>query len=97
MENGEYTISCGSHTYVTLEWNNKFVMCLDNDCMKAEEIIYTIEKRTGMKFSDIQIKGNKEDFSGLLFFTGGWKRNFWEQLPSSDECRAYMNLKHSNI
>ena len=40
----EWTIRCSGHNYITLEWNEKFVFCLDNDMMYAEEMIYKIEK-----------------------------------------------------
>ncbi len=93
----EWTISCGSHTYITLEWNGKFVFCLDNDMMYAEEMIHQIEKRTGMNFQDIQIKGTKEDFSGLRFFNGGWKRDFWNQFPSKKEVDGYMRMKRGEM
>ena len=56
MEDKGYTIRCGNHTYITLEYNGKFIFCLDNDVMYAEEMIYNIEKRTGTDFKDIQIK-----------------------------------------
>ena len=92
MTNG-YTIRCGGHTYITLEWNDRFIFCLDNDLMKAEEMIYTIEKRTGLNFQDIPVKGSKDDFSGLSFFRGGWKRDFWNDFPSKDELKSYMQLK----
>lgn len=26
----EWTIRCSGHNYITLEWNEKFVFCLDN-------------------------------------------------------------------
>ena len=79
MKNNEYTIRCTGHTYITLEWNGKFVFCLDNDFLYAEEMIYKIEKRTQMNFQDIPIIGSKDDFSGLRFFNGGWKC-----IPSED-------------
>lgn len=78
----------------TLEWNEKFVFCLDNDMMYAEEMIYKIEKRTGVDFRNIKIKGQKEDFTGLRFFNGGWKRDFWGNFPSKDEIEAYIKLKN---
>lgn len=65
----EWTIRCSGHNYITLEWNEKFVFCLDNDMMYAEEMIYKIEKRTGVDFRNIKIKGQKEDFTGLSFLT----------------------------
>ena len=92
MDTG-YTIRCTGHTYVTLEHSGKFIFCLDNDRMKAEDIILTIEKRTGEKFRDIPIKGSKDDFSGLVFFTGGWKRNFWQSFPDDQELEAYVKMK----
>lgn len=90
----EYTIKCGGHNYITLEWNDKFVFCLDNDMMYAEEMIAKIEQRTQMNFSDIKIKGNKEDFQGLRFFNGGWKRKFWEEFPTKREIDGYMKMKY---
>lgn len=69
-----YTIRCTCHTYVTLEWNDKFIFCLDNDMHYMEEIIERIEKRTGMKFREIPVKGNDRDFDGLRFLLGGFKK-----------------------
>lgn len=89
-----YTIRCGSHNYITLEWNDKFIFCLDNDMMYAEEMIYEIEKRTRMNFEDIPIKGKKEDFSGLRFFNSGWKREFWDEFPSKEEIQSYIKMKY---
>ena len=88
-----YTIRCSGHNYITLEWNGKFIFCLDNDMHYAEEIIYNIEKRTGMNFQDIPIKGRKDDFRGLRFFNGGWKRDFWKDFPSKKEIDGYMKMK----
>lgn len=90
----EWTIRCSGHNYITLEWNEKFVFCLDNDMMYAEEMIYKIEKKTGVDFRNIKIKGQKEDFTGLRFFNGGWKRDFWGNFPSKDEIEAYIKLKN---
>ena len=50
-----YTIRCGSRNYITLEWNDKFIFCLDNDMMYAEEMINQIEKRTRMKVVDLRL------------------------------------------
>ena len=57
-------------------------------------MIYKIEKRTGVDFRNIKIKGQKEDFTGLRFFNGGWKRDFWGNFPSKDEIEAYIKLKN---
>lgn len=89
-----YTIKCGGHNYITLEYEGKFIFCLDNDMMYAEEMIFNIEKRTGMDFKDIEIKGQKEDFRGLRFFNGGWKRDFWERFPSKEEITGYIKMKN---
>lgn len=97
MKKEGFTIRCSCHTHITLEYDGKFVFCLDNDLMKAEEMIYKIEKRTGMNFQDIPIIGNKEDFSGLLFFNGGWKRDFWKEFPDKKEIESYMKLKRGCI
>ena len=93
MEQKGYTIKCGGHNYITLEYDGKFIFCLDNDLMRAEEMIYLIEKRTRMNFKDITIKGQKDDFNGLLFFNGGWRRDFWNEFPNKEEIEAYMKLK----
>lgn len=69
-----YTIRCTSHTYVTLEWNDKFIACYDNDMQYMEEIIEKIEKRTGQKFNMIRRKGSIRDFDGLRFLHGGFKK-----------------------
>lgn len=69
-----YTIRCNCHTYVTLEWNDMFVFCLDNDMMYMEDIIEKIEKRTGQMFSQITRKGSIQDFDGLRFLNGGFKK-----------------------
>lgn len=94
MENKGYTIKCTGHTYVTLEWNDKFIFCLDGDIMDAEEIIFRIEKRTRMKFRDIPIKGEKDDFTGLRFFMGGWKRDIWNDFPDEKEIESYIKAKY---
>ena len=92
-----YTIRCGGHNYITLEWNDKFIFCLDNDMTYAEEMIHEIEKRTRMNFQDIPIKGRKDDFTGLRFFNGGWKRDFWNEFPSKAEVESYMKLKRGIV
>ena len=73
MEKG-YTIRCSSHTYVTLEWEGQFIFCLDNDLHYMETIIEKIEKRTRMKFREIPVKGSIQDFDGLRFLSGGFKK-----------------------
>lgn len=88
----EYTIKCSCHTYITLELEGKFIFCLDNDFQYAEEMIYIIEKRTGMNFQDIPVKGSKDDFRGLRFFNGGWKRDFWNNFPSKEEIERYRKM-----
>lgn len=92
-----YTIRCTGHNYLTLEYNDKFIRCFDNDMEYAEEIIYKIQKRTGMKFQNIPIKGSKDDFSGLRFFNGGWKRDFWKEFPDENELNAFANMNKGNI
>lgn len=94
MEKIGYTIKCGYHNYVTLEHEGKVLFCLDNDIYPAEEIIFKIEKRTKLNFLDIPIKGCKEDFKGLRFFNGGWKRDFWGEFPSHKEIESYMKIKN---
>jgi hypothetical protein len=83
-----YTIRCEDHAYVVLERDGKFVLCLDNDVISAEEIIYRIERETRMDFRDIPVKGKKDDFNGLQFQHGGRKRNFWKDFPNKEEIYA---------
>ena len=97
MENKGYVIKCGSHNYITLEWNGKFIFCLDNDIMYAEQMISEIEKRTQMNFQNIPISGLKEDFRGLRFFNGGWKRDFWKEFPNKEEIAAFIKMKHGQV
>ena len=78
----EWTMRRSGHNYITLEWNGRFVFCLDNDMMYAEEMIYKIGKRTGVRILVmIKMEGHREDFTGLRFFNGGWKRDFWGNFP----------------
>lgn len=88
-----YTIRCGSHTYITLGWEGKFIFCLDNDMTYAEDMIYDIEKRTEMNFQDIPMKGRKDDFQGLRFFNGDWKRDSRNNFPSKEELEGYIKMK----
>lgn len=97
MKSEKFTIRCGSHTYITIEYEGKFVYCLDNDIMYAEEMIYRIEKRTGINFRDIPIIGSEDDFAGLRFFNGGWKRDFWDKFPTKEEIGTYMKLKNADF
>lgn len=97
MENKEYTIKCGGHNYITLEWNGKFIFCLDNDIMYVEQMIFEIEKRTQMNFQDIPINGLRDDFRGLRFFNGGWKRDFWNEFPDNKEIVAFMKMNILNF
>lgn len=94
MKTGGYTIRCTSHTYITLSWNGEFMFCLDNDLIYAEEMIYEIEKRTGMNFQDIPIEGSKTDFKGLRFSRGGWKRDLWDDFPDTNEINGFVKRKY---
>ncbi len=78
-----YSMRCDSHTYITLFYDGQFVHCFDNelhlddpskDEYYTEHIIATIEKRTKMKITDIPIIGCVEDFDGLRFLHGGFKK-----------------------
>jgi len=71
-----YSIKCKGHTYVSLFWEDKFIHCFDNDMEYMEDIIKAIEKRTRMTFKDIPIQGTKEDFNGLRFRVGGFKKDW---------------------
>ena len=39
-----YTIRCGSHNYITLEWNDKFIFCLDNEVVQKSKDVLDTEK-----------------------------------------------------
>lgn len=60
-------------------------------------MIHEIQKRTGTNFQDISIKGRKDDFSGLRFFNGGWKRDFWNDFPNKKEIDGFMKLKQGIV
>lgn len=85
-----WSMKCSCHTYITLMYDDKFVKCFDNCCSRkvglneyyAENIISAIEKRTGMKITDIPIVGKVSDFDGLRFLNGGFKKGS-EWLKSS--------------
>lgn len=69
-----YTIRCTCHTYITLEWNGQFIACYDNDSEYMEHIVEAIEKRTGMRFNEITLRGcDRRDFNGLRYLNGGFK------------------------
>ena len=78
-----WSMKCGCHNYITLFYDGKFVHCFDNDFRHenplkdeyyTEHIIATIEKRTKMKITDIPIIGRIEDFDGMRFLHGGFKK-----------------------
>ena len=83
-----YTIHCGGHNYLTLERDGAFVFCLDNCLMYAEDMIRKVEGETGMDFRDIKILGRRDDFQGLRFRHGGWKRDFWDWFSNREESDA---------
>ena len=89
-----FTIECGARNSISVEQDGEFIFCLDNGMIYAEEMIFEIEKRTGMDFRDIPIKGNKDDFNGLRFFNGGWERDFWGEFPDEEEIESYVKLKY---
>ena len=78
-----YSMKCSHHNYITLFYDDKFVHCYDNDLHNdnptkdeyyTEHIIASIEKRTRMKITDIPIIGYVEDFDGMRFLHGGFKK-----------------------
>ena len=78
-----YSMKCSGHNYITLCYDGKFVHCYDNaqhddnpnkDEYYTEHNIASIEKRTRMKITDIPIIGHVEDFDGMLFLYGGFKK-----------------------
>ncbi len=93
----DYTVECTGHQYITLEHDGRFVFCLDNGVLHAEDMILRIEARTGLKFKDIPVKGSKTAFEGLVFFHGGWHRRFWDDFPSDQELAEYRNLVEGKV
>ena len=78
-----YWMYCSSHNYITLMHGDDFIHCYDNNLYSDDErkdeyytehIIKSIERRTGIKFNDIPIKGKIEDFDGLRFLCGGFRK-----------------------
>lgn len=78
-----WSMKCSHHNYITLFYDGQFVHCFDNnlrfddprkDEYYTEHIIATIEKRTKKKITDIPIIGCVEDFDGLRFLNGGFKK-----------------------
>lgn len=79
MDN-RYSLRCNCHTYVTLSRDGRFIFCLDNDMLRMEDIIAAVEKRTKMRFQDIQ-RENSDDqaWDGLRFNSGFKKAAEWLQ------------------
>ncbi len=79
MDN-RYSLKCDGHNYVTLSWDGRFIFCLDNDMLRMEDIIAAVEKRTKMRFQDIQ-RENSDDqaWDGLRFNSGFKKAAEWLQ------------------
>ena len=78
-----WSMECSGHNYITLYYDGRFVHCFDNnlhienspkDEYYTEHIIATIERRTKMKITDIPIIGHVEDFDGMRFLHGGFKK-----------------------
>lgn len=78
-----WAMRCGCHTYITLYYDGSPVRCYDNDYHDdnvvkdeyyTERIIDKIERRTKMKITDIPIIGRIEDFDGMRFLKGGFKK-----------------------
>lgn len=90
-----YTVHCGGHNYLTLECDGAFVFCLDNCLMYAEDMIRKVEGETGMDFRDIRILGRRDDFQGLRFRHGGWKRDFWDWFSIREESDAPTAVSQS--
>jgi len=78
-----YTLKCSHHNYVSLFYDGKFIHCYDNSCGEdkyMENVIENIEKRTRMKFDEIPIIGCVDDFNGLRFLNGGFKKDWVKNL-----------------
>ena len=72
----EWSIRCDYHTYISLYYKGQEVRCYNNKLEYMENIIKSIEKRTHLKFNEIKIIGNKEDFNGLKFLNHGFRYNW---------------------
>lgn len=91
-----WSMDCSCHNYITLYYDGKFVHCFDNalhfdnpakDEYYTENIIVAIEKRTKLKITDISIIGQIEDFDGMRFLHGGFKKGA-EWLNKSQEHKS---------
>ena len=85
-----WSMKCDCHNYITLFYDGKNVRCFDNDNSAnneyyAENIIAAIEKRTRMKITEIPVIGNIEDFDGLRFLKGGFKKGAEWLLKSQEQ------------
>lgn len=78
-----WSMKCFGHNYIELYYDGNFIHCYDNDLhiensskdeYYTEHIIASIEKRTKMKITDIPIIGCVEDFDGMRFLHGGFKK-----------------------
>lgn len=78
-----WSMKCFNHNYIELYYDDKFVHCFDNDIHNenplkdeyyTEHIIAAIEKRTKMKITEIPVIGSVEDFDGMRFLHGGFKK-----------------------
>lgn len=83
----DWSIRCSYHTYVTLYYKDKQVICLDNDMTYGEDIVDYIEKRTKTPIRNIPINGSKSDFKGIRFRVGGWSVDFFEKAEQISKIR----------
>lgn len=90
-----FSIECKGHNYINLYYDGKLVHCYDNDLhldnetkdeYYTEHIIKSIEKRTRTKITDIPIIGHVEDFDGMRFLNGGFRKGA-EWLNREQEMR----------
>ena len=76
----KWMIECTAHRYVTLYRNGSIVIGYSNLFHSMESIINWIEHRTGCRFTDIPIRGKREDFTDLMFDKISAKEDFERQM-----------------
>lgn len=76
----KWMIECTAHRYICLYRNNEVVMGYSNLMHSMESIMGYVEHKTGCRFTDIPIRGKREDFTDLMFDKISAKEDFERQM-----------------
>lgn len=76
----DWMIGCTAHRYICLYRNKEIVMGYSNLMHSMEEIMGYVEHKTGCRFTDIPIRGRREDFTDLMFAHVSAKDEFERQM-----------------